>query len=221
LESKSLQGIAMNLQTVVTRAYLSGARISIVLIVLIIAGCGRPDSLPPEDPDRLTIQLRSPAFADGAAIPQTFTCDGVDRSPPLEWSGVPDAARSLVFICDDPDAPRGTWSHWVVFNLPVQIKALKEGVPADQTVPATALEGSPPQGTTVKAIQGKNDFGNTGYGGPCPPGGTHRYFFRLYAVDAKLDLNGSATRADVLKAIEGRILAEGRLMGKYKRVSIK
>ena len=130
---------------------------------------------------------------------------------------MPDAARSLVLICDDPDAPRGTWSHWVVFNVPVQIKAIKEGARVDQTIPATAMEGSPPLGTGIEAIQGKNDFGNTGYGGPCPPGGTHRYFFRLYAVDAKLDLNGSATRADVLKAIEGRILAEGRLMGKYQR----
>jgi Raf kinase inhibitor-like YbhB/YbcL family protein len=170
-------------------------------------GCGRTESLPADDPSRLTIKFSSSAFSDGAMIPKTFTCDGSDRSPPLEWSGVPASARSLALICDDPDAPMGTWSHWVVFNLPPQIKALNEGIPAEETIAVDA-------GT---ARQGKNDFGKIGYGGPCPPSGTHRYFFRLYALDGDLKLDSKATRADVLKAVQGHILSEGRLVGKYQR----
>jgi hypothetical protein len=118
----------------------------------------------------------------------------------LEWSGVPASARSLALLCDDPDAPMGTWSHWVVFNLAPQIKELNEGIPAEETISIDA----------GKARQGKNDFGKTGYGGPCPPSGTHRYFFRLYALDGDLKLNSKATRADILKAIQGHIVAEGR-----------
>jgi Raf kinase inhibitor-like YbhB/YbcL family protein len=124
-------------------------------------------------------------------------------------------------ICDDPDAPGGTWSHWVVYNLPVALKGLKEGVPPDETVSATAAEGSPAPTDLVHTRQGKNDFGKTGYGGPCPPNGVHRYFFRLYALNGKLELHSAATRADVLKAIEGRILAEGRLTGTYQRRTSK
>jgi Raf kinase inhibitor-like YbhB/YbcL family protein len=182
------------------------------------SGCWRTDSLPAEDPARVTIQLRSPAFADGGMIPRAFTCDGADRSPPLEWSGVPAAARSLALVCDDPDAPMGTWSHWVVFNLSPRIKALKEGVPRDETLPAGAIEG-PVAGDEIaaKARQGRNDFKKIGYGGPCPPSGTHRYYFRLYALDNELALGPTATRADVFKAITGHILAEGRLVGKYQR----
>jgi len=182
------------------------------------AGCQRKDPLPAEDPARRTIQLHSPAFADGGMIPKTFTCDGADRSPPLEWSGVPAQARSLVLICDDPDAPLGTWSHWVVFNLAHQVRALNEGIPSEETIaPAVAETPESADGKPPQARQGTNDFGKIGYGGPCPPGGTHRYFFRLYALDIQLDLGSSATRSQVLKAIEGHILAEGRLIGKYKR----
>jgi len=186
-------------------------------LVLTNLGCAGRDPLPPEDPNMLTIQLRSPAFADGGMIPKTFTCDGPNHSPPLEWSGVPDQARSLALICDDPDAPRGTWSHWVAFNLPTQLKALKEAVPTVETLPDTFMEGTPPAGGDLEARQGKNDFGTIGYGGPCPPSGTHRYFFRLYALNSRLELGSAATRADVLKAIEGHVLAEGKLMGKYQR----
>jgi hypothetical protein len=115
-----------------------------------------------------------------------------------------------------------TWSHWVVFNLAPQAKALKKAVPPEKAISAAFLEGAEPPGeNTLTATQGQNDFGKLGYGGPCPPGGTHRYFFRLYALDTSLELGSKATRADVLKAIAGHILAEGRLVGKYSRSSAK
>jgi Raf kinase inhibitor-like YbhB/YbcL family protein len=180
-----------------------------LLAQALCAGCGSSGSLPPEEPSRMTIKLSSSAIADGALIPKTFTCDGSDRSPPLEWSGVPSSARSLALICDDPDAPMGTWSHWVVFNLPPQTNALSEAIPPTETFQLEVGEGR----------QGRNDFKKLGYGGPCPPGGTHRYYFRLYALDSELELTSKATRADVLKAIEGHIVAEGRLVGKYQRGS--
>ncbi len=162
--------------------------------------------------------MHSSEFTDNGNIPKPFTCDGQDQSPPLEWSGVPESARALALICDDPDAPGGTWSHWVVFNLPAQVKGLKAGIPADQTIAADKMVGVDPAATDLlSAQQGKNDFGKTGYGGPCPPSGTHRYFFRLYALDASLDLAPTATRADVLKAVADHILAEGRLVGRYER----
>ena len=190
-------------------AYLSVSVLPIVgLFVLAVnPGCGRTESLPPDDPSRLTINLGSSAFTDGGMIPKIFTCDGSDRSPPLEWSGVPASARSLALICDDPDAPRGIWAHWVVFNLLPETKALNEGVPHEDTITLGA----------GKAQQGRNDFGKIGYGGPCPPSGTHRYFFRLYALDSELKLTSTATRADLIGAIQGHILSEGRLIGKYQR----
>jgi len=208
----------MSFARVPAHAAAPAAGITGLLMLLASPGCWRTASLPSEDPSRLTIQLHSPAFPDGGMIPKMFTCDGSDRSPPLEWSGVPPPARALALICDDPDAPGGTWSHWVVFNLPSQVKGLKEGVPPEQTIPEASTEGSAPVVRELqKARQGKNDFGKTGYGGPCPPGGTHRYFFRLYALDTTLELGPSASRAEVFKAIEGHILAEGRLAGKYQR----
>jgi len=188
---------------------------------LTIPGCGRGDSLPADDPGRLTIALRSPAFSDGGMIPAAYTCDGSDRSPPLEWTGVPDSARTLALICDDPDAPMGTFSHWVVVNVQPAVQALKEGVPAEPVVPAatvtTTMETAGDTNPKALAEQGTNGFGKIGYGGPCPPSGTHRYIFRLYALDTRLNLTTSATRADVLKAIPGHILAEGRLEGRYAR----
>jgi Raf kinase inhibitor-like YbhB/YbcL family protein len=151
-------------------------------------------------------------------IPKACTCDGADRSPALQWSGVPAAARTLALICDDPDAPMGTWSHWVVFNVAPRTNGLKEGVPPEETLPASSIEGAESEGGSGgSARQGRNDFKKLGYGGPCPPSGTHRYFFRLYALDIELTLRPAATRADVLKAIAGHILAEGRLVGKYQR----
>jgi Raf kinase inhibitor-like YbhB/YbcL family protein len=211
----------MNFRNASARNMLPVAGVAAFLALSMSPGCGGRDPLPPEDPNMLTIKLRSSAFTDGGMVPKTFTCDGANHSPPLAWSSVPDSARSLVLICDDPDAPAGTWSHWVAFNLPIQLKGLKEAVPTDEMIPKGVMEGSPPAGEDIEARQGKNDFGKTGYGGPCPPSGTHRYFFRLYALDSKLKLGSSPTRAEVLEAIQGRILAEGRLMGKYERAAKK
>ena len=153
---------------------------------------------------QMTIKISSPAFQNGGMIPQKYTCDGVNLSPPLEWSGVPENALSLALINDDPDAPVGTWVHWVLFNLPPSVSSLAENVP-----PLEKLDNG--------GIHGKNDFGKLGYGGPCPPSGTHRYFFKLYALDTKLDFAPGARKDQLLKAMKGHILAEGELIGAYKR----
>jgi Raf kinase inhibitor-like YbhB/YbcL family protein len=151
-------------------------------------------------------------------IPKEYTCDGTDRSPPLEWSGVPESARELALICDDPDAPMGTWSHWVVVHLPPRMEGLHEAITADRDLPASAMKTAEDAQSKLPAVQGKNDFGKLGYGGPCPPSGTHRYVFRLYALDQPIDVGSSPpSRSEVLKTIKGHILAEGRLVGKYAR----
>jgi len=152
----------------------------------------------------MAIQLTSEVFSDGTMIPKRFTCDGEDLSPPLSWSGLPTKTGSLALICDDPDAPVGTWDHWVLFNIPASATGLPENVSAK----ATLDDGS---------VHGNNSWGRLGYGGPCPPGGTHRYFFKLYALDIELDLKTGATKSQLVKAIEGHILDQGQLMGKYKR----
>ncbi len=152
-----------------------------------------------------TMQVQSSAFTEGQRIPKQFTCEGEDISPPLTWSAPPSETKSLVLICDDPDAPMGTWVHWVVYGLPPSVTSLPQSVPTREDV----LGGGK---------QGRNDFGKIGYGGPCPPPGTpHRYFFKLYAVDMELALGRGAAKEDVMKAIQGHILAEGQLMGKYGR----
>lgn len=152
----------------------------------------------------MTLRIESPAFPSGAAIPSRHTCDGENLSPLLSWQGVPEGARTLALICEDPDAPRGTWSHWVLFDLPPSVSSLPEGVPASEKISGGGM-------------QGINDSNRAGYDGPCPPGGTHRYFFRLYALDGKLSLPGASRRADLLRAMAGRILAEAELMGTYSR----
>jgi Raf kinase inhibitor-like YbhB/YbcL family protein len=152
----------------------------------------------------MAIKVVSSAFQEGGMIPADYTCDGKDISPPLSWSGVPEQAVTLALICDDPDAPLGTWVHWVLYNLPASVRELPAGVPPDERL-------------ANGAVQGRNDFRRLGYGGPCPPGGTHRYYFKLYALDKALDLKPGATKKELLKAMEGHILAEGQLMGRYKR----
>jgi Raf kinase inhibitor-like YbhB/YbcL family protein len=152
----------------------------------------------------MTINITSTAFEEGGMMPKQYTCDGQDVSPPLAWTSVPDGTQSLALICDDPDAPMGTWVHWVLFNLPAEVKELSEHVPPKKT-----LENG--------AKQGKNDFRKIGYGGPCPPGGTHRYYFKLYALDTVLHANPGIAKQELLNAMEGHILAEGQLMGKYTR----
>ena len=154
--------------------------------------------------DPAPLKIESPAFAAGKPIPSRHTADGPDVSPALSWSGAPSTARSLALVCDDPDAPRGTWVHWVVYDVPAQSGGLPEGV-----APTPALPGG--------GFQGKNDFGKLGWGGPAPPSGTHRYFFRLYACDALLGLRPGATAAELARAMEGHVVARGELMGTYSR----
>jgi Raf kinase inhibitor-like YbhB/YbcL family protein len=152
----------------------------------------------------MALSITSSAFQNGAGIPKEYTCDGQNISPPLRWSGVPAGAGSLALIADDPDAPGGTWIHWVVYDLPATVVELSAHVPAQARLPNGGR-------------QGKNDFRTTGYGGPCPPSGTHRYFFKLYALDKQLGLADGATKADVVKAMEGHVLAQGELMGTFRR----
>ena len=151
--------------------------------------------------------LTSSAFQDGGTIPAKHTCDGPDVSPPLAWSGAPAGTASLTLISDDPDAPAGTWVHWVLYDLPEGLTALPEGV---ATVDRPRELGG--------AAQGKTDFGRVGYGGPCPPPGpAHRYLFKLYALDRKLGLKAGASKADVERAMAGHVLATAQVMGRYGR----
>src|SRR6516165_8657122 len=165
-------------------------RLSILLMLafpcLVLGlGCKRPSSETQPGESPMSIELTSKAFQPGAAIPKQYTGDGADRSPPLGWSDPPPGTKSLALICDDPDAPRGTWVHWVLFNLPAQTRELDEGVPTTETLPTGAK-------------QGKNDFGNIGYGGPAPPKGKgHRYFFKLYALGVAVDLAPGATKTQL------------------------
>lgn len=149
-------------------------------------------------------ELKSAAFTEGGMIPPLYTCQGKDISPPLTWSGVPAGTKSLALICDDPDAPIGTWVHWVYYNIPPTLTSLPEAMPKTEK-PATG------------GIHGESSFGDFGYGGPCPPWGTHRYYFRLYALDTLLNLKPKAEKKDVMKAMEGHILGTAELMGRYKK----
>jgi Raf kinase inhibitor-like YbhB/YbcL family protein len=152
----------------------------------------------------MDIKITSSAFQDGGLIPAKYTCDGADVSPPLQWDVVPEGTKSIALICDDPDAPMGTFVHWVIFGLPAETRQLAEKVPADKILPSGARQGT-------------SDFGRVGYGGPCPPSGTHRYFFKVYALDTTLDLPAGARKSDLLKAMQGHILGQGQIIGKYKR----
>jgi len=153
----------------------------------------------------MSFEIASAAFSKGGTIPKKFTCDGPDVSPPLRWTGAPAAAQSFALITDDPDAPAGTWVHWVLYNLPANTKELPEGVEKQEQ-----LANGP--------IQGRNDFRRIGYGGPCPPPGMpHRYYFKLYALDTKLPLKAGATKAELERAMKSHIVGEAELMGRYSR----
>jgi Raf kinase inhibitor-like YbhB/YbcL family protein len=178
-----------------------------VIIVIFLGACSRGEerAASREEGKTMAIELTSPAFTEGAAIPQKYTCDAEDLSPPLKWGGLPEGTQSLAIICDDPDAPMRTWVHWVIYDIPASVTELDEGVPKTDVIPKGAK-------------QGVTDFKKTGYGGPCPPPGkAHRYFFKIYALDAQLNLEPRAKKKDVLKAMEGHVLGEGELMGTYKR----
>ncbi len=154
---------------------------------------------------KMAFAVTSPSFENGVSIPKKFTCDGADVSPALQWTAPPTGTRSFALIADDPDAPAGTWTHWVLFDLPAESKALPEGV---------AKADEPPTG----GRQGRNDFRRIGYGGPCPPPGKpHRYFFRLYALDEKAGLKPGASRHELEQAMQGHILATAEWMGTYRR----
>lgn len=151
----------------------------------------------------MAFKLVSAAFPEGGAIPKLHTCEGADLSPPLEWSGEPGDTKSFALIVDDPDAPAGTWNHWLLWDIPVSVHALAQGIKPPQT-----------------GVSGANDFGKPGYGGPCPPKGhgPHRYFFRLYALGVPaLELRSGARRAEMDRALKAHILAETGYMGRYER----
>ena len=150
------------------------------------------------------MKVTSIAFKEGEPIPRQYTCDGINVSPPLEWSGVPKTAKTIAIIADDPDAPSATWVHWVLYNLPAENIGMVENLP-------------PTENLKAGGFQGKTDFDKVGYGGPCPPSGTHRYFFKVYAVDSELPLKAGATKDELLKAMEGHTVGQAQLMGTYKR----
>lgn len=152
----------------------------------------------------MNLTISSSAFSEGEMIPAKYTCKGQDISPPLSWSGIPARTKSIAIISDDPDAPAGTWVHWVVFNIPHDISELKEGVPRSKSF-----------NNGIK--QGINDFRKIGYGGPCPPGGTHRYYFKIYALDIVLIEPPGITKKQLLDVIQGHIIAKGELMGTFKK----
>jgi Raf kinase inhibitor-like YbhB/YbcL family protein len=182
--------------------------IGLALCCVMFPSCARPQqpitqpaSTPKEE--KAEIKLTSVAFKAGQSIPAPYTCNGVNISPPLEWSGLPKTAKAVAIVVDDPDAPEGTWVHWVLYNLPADNIGLVENVPASENLKAGGF-------------QGKNDFGKLGYGGPCPPSGTHHYFFKIYALDNELPLQAGATKAELMKAMEGHIVLQGQLIGTYR-----
>ena len=155
--------------------------------------------------DAWAMEITSGAFAPSGSIPVEYTCDGRDVSPPLAWSASPDGTKAFALIVDDPDAPAGTWVHWVIYDIPATAKTLNASVPT-----SSALEDG--------SRQGINDFRKMGYAGPCPPrGAAHRYFFKLYALDAATNLPPSATKAQLLKATQGHVLGHAELVGTYRR----
>jgi Raf kinase inhibitor-like YbhB/YbcL family protein len=156
-------------------------------------------------PSAKQMQLTSAAFKNNESIPQQYTCEGKNISPPLAWTGAPAGTRSFVLIVDDPDAPHGVWTHWVVFDLPADTMGLPEDTPRSQSI-------------TGNAKQGTNDFKQVGYGGPCPPPGkSHRYYFKLYALDSMLDLKPGSSKKQVEAALANHVLAQGQLIGTYQR----
>jgi len=178
-----------------------------LLLIMTAASCGNCLlwSAQRRDLSPAGFRMESAAFTQGTLIPPRFSCSGENISPPLKWTNPPAGVRSFALIVDDPDAPGGIWTHWVVFNLPAQTRALDENAPKQDKLPNGGLQGT-------------NSFESVGYGGPCPPPGkAHRYFFRLYALDTVLTLQPRAPREDVVSALKGHTLGETQLMGLFKR----
>ena len=174
---------------------------SSVVVAFVLAACGGSTNQPSVTPGETTgtdsMQVTSTAFEHEGAIPERYTCDGADVSPPLALADVPAEARTLVLIMDDPDAPRGTWDHWVAYDIPPDAEI--------------------PEAVGSLGTDGTNSWGRTGYGGPCPPSGTHRYFFSVYALDIELGLPSGAAKTEVLDAMAGHVVAQGTLLGNYGR----
>ena len=179
--------------------------VSTVVIYFTLCLASFLGATPPPQIQGGTMKISSASFAAGEMIPKKFTCDGPDASPKLSWTEPPANTQSFALVMDDPDAPAGTWVHWVLFDLPAETRELAEGVAKQEQL-------------ANGARQGRNDFGKIGYGGPCPPpGNPHRYFFKLYALNVKLNLKAGATKADVEGAMRGHILAHAEMIGKYGR----
>ncbi len=175
----------------------------IAVITALLVGCNSVNSSTPDQSlAPKTIKLESKVFTENGVIPAKYSCDRDNISPPLHWEEIPPGTKSLALIVDDPDAPGATFVHWVLYDLSPEIRQLPEGF-------ATQSQ--------VIGVQGKNDFGQSGYGGPCPPSGTHRYFFKLYALNQKLGLKPGITKQELLSAMTGHILATAELIGKYSR----
>lgn len=194
---------------------MRGLRIALVIAVILVAAISvavvyftRPEISEKIITSTASIRrfiLESPAFGDGERIPEKYTCDGLDISPPLRWRDYPLETRSFILIMEDPDAPGGTFTHWIIYNMPADANGLEEGVKPLEEFPGGIM-------------QGVNDFGRIGYGGPCPPPGKpHRYIFKLYALDTRLELGPAASLEDVLKLMSGHVLAEATLTGIYSR----
>jgi len=188
--------------------------IIIILISFVLCGCKQEEktipekkeeqTVRPERKDTINMEIKSSAFENEGMIPSEYTCDGKNISPQFKWENIPDHTKSLALICDDPDAPAGDWVHWVIFNIPPDVTELEENIP-----PGKELKNG--------TVQGLNDFRKNGYGGPCPPSGTHRYYFKLFALDIMLAPDANAKKSDLLDAMQGHILAQAQIMGKYKR----
>ena len=186
--------------------------VSAVALALALGGCGGGEDNTQDKGDEAAedaeFTITSTSFTEGGPIPSTYTCEGEDVSPPLGWSGIPEDAYSMVLIVDDPDAPdpdapKTTWVHWVLYNISADTSALPEGVESQEL----------PSGT----LQGLNDWQRTGYGGPCPPTGRHRYFFKLYALDTVLTGLEEPTKAEVEAAMEGHVIGQAELVGTYEK----
>lgn len=181
-----------------------------LLILLFLAACAQTPAQQPAGPAGTApaaLTITSPAFTQGAAIPQKYSCQGDDSSPALQWSAPPQGTQSLALIVDDPDAPSGTWVHWVVYNIPADARELAQGASKGK-----AASFNLPAGT----VQGISSFKRSSYGGPCPPSGTHRYFFHLYALDTAIN-TPNLDKAGLLSAMQGHVLSAGELMGTYQK----
>jgi len=184
----------------------------LLVTIVLLSACTPSAPIPSEQPitdplgmeDATSIQITSSAFAQGQVIPAKYTCTGSDSekdiSPPLAWGEPPAGTQSFALIMDDPDAPNGTWDHWILFNIPASTRSLPESMSVNSGFPG-----------------GNNSWGRTGYGGPCPPSGMHRYFYKLYALDEMLAIAPGATKGELEKAMVGHILAQGELMGTFSK----